>query len=101
MTRFLTMITKNMPYSDPQRGRDAVRVWRLTNPEMVKQQRKMAIIKKAVKQQRLPRLSSIARHGLSADELRCIVDAVMCGQDEPVVASIGKVAIERTSVVAV
>ena len=70
-----------MAYSDPQRGRDAVRAWRAANPELVRQQRKMAIIRRAMAQRRLPRLSSIEKHGLSDEELRRIVDSVMCGEN--------------------
>ena len=38
--------------------------------ELVRQQRKMAIIRRAMAQRRLPRLSSIEKHGLSDEELR-------------------------------
>ena len=84
-----------MAYSDPQRGRDAVRAWRKANPELVKRQRKTAIIRRALKEQRLPRLSSITRHGLNTEDLRRIVDAVMCGQDERAVAGIGTAVVAR------
>ena len=77
-----------MAYTDPQRGRDAVRAWRKANPELVRQQRKTAIIRRALKEQRLPSLCTISRHGLNDEDLRCIVDAVMCGQGMPLVASI-------------
>ena len=78
-----------MAYSDPQRGRDAVRTWRKMNPELVRQQRARALIRRAVKEKRLPRLSSIARHKLGDEELRRIVDAAMCGgPSEPVVTCI-------------
>lgn len=84
-----------MPYSDPQRARDAVRVWRGANPELVKRQRRVAMLKKAVKEQRFPRLSSIARHGLSDEDLQCIVNAVMCGRDEAEMARVGAVSAQN------
>ena len=84
-----------MAYSDPQRGRDAVRAWRKANPELVRQQRKTATIRRALKEQRLPSLCTISRHGLNDEDLRCIVDAVMCGQGMPLVASIGRAVVER------
>lgn len=84
-----------MAYTDPQRGRDAVRAWRKANPELVRQQRKTATIRRALKEQRLPSLCTISRHGLNDEDLRCIVDAVMCGQGMPLVASIGRAVVER------
>ena len=71
-----------MAYSDPQRARDAVRAWRKANPELVKQQRRAAILRKATRERRLPRLSSITRHGLSDEDIERIVVAVMRGRDE-------------------
>ena len=74
--------TSVMAYSDPQRGRDAVQAWRKANPELVKRQRRAAIVAKAVKERRFPRLSSITRHGLSDEDLERIASAVMGGRNE-------------------
>ena len=54
-----------------------------------------ATIRRALKEQRLPSLCTISRHGLNDEDLRCIVDAVMCGQGMPLVASIGRAVVER------
>ena len=81
-----------MAYSDPQRARDTVRAWRHANPELVKRQRRAAMLKKAVSERRFPRLSSIARHGLSDEEVARIVGAVMGGRDETEMARMATVA---------
>lgn len=66
-----------MAYSDPLRARDAVKRWREANPELVKRQRREAMIRTMVQKQRLPSLSVITRHELSDDDLRRIVGAVI------------------------
>ena len=71
-----------MAYRDPQRAKEAVRAWRQANPDKVRQQRRAAMLKRAVGKRRFPRLSSITQHKLSDDEVLCIIHAVMGGQDE-------------------
>ena len=71
-----------MAYSDPLRAREAVKQWRKENPEVVKRQRRNAMIRMMVQKQRLPSLSVIKRHELSDEELRELVKAVNGGRDE-------------------
>ena len=71
-----------MAYSDPLRAREAVKQWRKENPEVVKRQRRNAMIRTMVQKQRLPSLSVIKRHELSDEELRELVKAVNGGRDE-------------------
>ena len=77
-----------------------MRAWRAANPELVRQQRKMAIIRRAMAQRRLPRLSSIEKHGLSDEELRRIVDSVMCGENERTCAHLARTVVDRSTSVA-
>ena len=65
-----------MGYSDPQRRRDAVRAWRKANPELVQQQRRNALVRRAIRERRLPHMTSIAKHKLTDKEIQSIVDAV-------------------------
>jgi hypothetical protein len=78
-----------MTYRDPQRGRDAVQAWRKANPERVKHQRKIALIERAIRERRLPRLQSIEKHGLSDEDVLRIVSAVMAGSTETVALRVG------------
>ena len=73
-----------MAYSDPQRARDFARNWRKANPELVKQQKRNALVRRAIKERRLPRLASIQKHGVSDEDVQRIVDAVMTGGAEAV-----------------
>ena len=75
-------IRGKMAYGDPLRAREAVKQWRHDNPELVKRQRRQAMIRTMVQKQRLPSLSVIARHELSDEDLRRIVHAVAGGRDE-------------------
>ena len=75
-------IRGKMAYSDPLRAREAVKQWRHDNPELVKRQRRQAMVRTMVQKQRLPSLSVIARHELTDDDLRQIVRAVNGGRDE-------------------
>ena len=88
-----------MAYSDPQRGRDQVRAWRKANPqrhaEIVKQQNRNALIRRAIKERRLPRLDSIAKHGLSDEDVQIIVDAVMASRGDTVAARVGMALVGR------
>ena len=82
-----------MAYSDPQRARDQVRAWRKANPErhaeIVKRQNRNALIRRAIKERRLPRLDSIAKHGLSDEDVQSIVKAVMASRGDTVAARVG------------
>ena len=55
------------------------------------------MIKRAQEQKCLPNSNVIQRHGLSEDELMCIVRAVVCGNDAPVLASIRNLVVEHTA----
>ena len=76
-----------MAYSDPLRAREAVKQWRHDNPELVKRQRRQAMVRTMVQKQRLPSLSVIARHvravngGRDETEMLRLVESVraVCG----------------------
>ena len=79
-----------MAYSDPQRARDFARNWRKANPELVKQQKRNALVRRAIKERRLPRLASIQKHGVSDEDVQRLVDAVMAGSGEAVAVRVAR-----------
>ena len=70
------MANQCMPYRDPRLAREAARAWRLANPELVRRPRKAATLRKALRERRIPRWSSITH--FSDEELRAIVNAALC-----------------------
>ena len=66
-----------MPYADAEQQRAAVRSWREAHPEKVKAYRKASMLRRAAKERRLPRPSSIEHHALTDDELVQLVANVL------------------------
>ena len=66
-----------MPYADAEKQREAVRAWREAHPERVREHRKRSMVKKAAKERRLPRLSSIEHHSLTDEEVMQLVKRVL------------------------
>ena len=69
-----------MPYADPARQREAVQMWREAHPEKVREYKRTSILKKALREHRMPRTSSIRHHALTKDELMMIVARVSRGE---------------------
>ena len=66
-----------MPYADVEQQREAVRSWREANPEKVRAYRKASMIRRAAKERRLPRPSSIEHHSLTQKEVAQLVTSVL------------------------
>ena len=66
-----------MPYANPERRREAVRIWRQAHPEKVKTYRRTSMLRKAVNERRFPRPSSIEHHALTEEEVMRIVTSVL------------------------
>ena len=66
-----------MPYADATKQREATEAWRKANPDKVRKYRKTSLIRQMLNEQRIPRASSVKRHGLTEEEVMKIVTAVM------------------------
>ena len=66
-----------MPYANATKQREATKAWREANPEKVKAYRKTSLLKKVLKERRIPRASSVKHHELTEEEIMSIVAAVL------------------------
>ena len=66
-----------MPYADAERQREAVQLWREAHPEKVKAYKRASLLRKAMRERRLPRASSVEHHALTEEELTRIVASVL------------------------
>ena len=69
-----------MPYADPEQQREAVRAWREAHPERVREYRKKSMMKRVVKERKVPRLSSIDHHALSDHEVLALVKQMLAAR---------------------
>ena len=58
-----------MPYADPERQREAVKVWQQAHPEKLKAYRKTMFMKNSIAKHRFPKQRSIQFHGLTDAEV--------------------------------
>lgn len=66
-----------MPYADVERQREAVQRWREAHPEKVRAYRKTSMLRRAAKERRIPRPSSIELHALTDEEVVQLVKGVL------------------------
>ena len=66
-----------MPYADAERQREAVKSWHEAHPEKVKAYKRTSLLRKSVRERRLPRASSVEHHAFTEEELMRIVASVL------------------------
>ena len=74
---FQSTTKREMPYADPERQREAVKVWQQAHPEKLKAYRKTMFMKNSIAKHRFPKQRSIQFHGLTDAEVIHLVENVL------------------------
>ena len=77
MVFFQSTTKREMPYADPERQREAVKVWQQSHPEKLKAYRKTMFMRNSIAKHRFPKQRSIQQHGLTDAEVIHLVENVL------------------------
>ena len=77
MVFFQSTTKREMPYADPERQREAVKVWQQSHPEKLKAYRKTMYMRNSIAKHRFPKQRSIQQHGLTDAEVIHLVENVL------------------------
>ena len=77
MVFFQSTTKREMPYADPERQREAVKVWQQAHPEKLKAYRKTMFMRNSIAKHRFPKQRSIQQHGLTDAEVIHLVENVL------------------------
>lgn len=68
-----------MPYNDIEKQHEFVRQWKKAHPARVQAYRRTSMLKNAIKQKKMPRVSTMKHHALTKEEVLQLVSNLNLG----------------------